>query len=218
MAAFHAKPERLRDAPESGTARDDKDRYETPDEVTEALLRRFGHLLDGRDEAGEATTRRVVDPCCGTKRVVRCAARLGYEASGTDLEEDGLDFLTGDYADHAHDECLTDAACLTNPPYKHARQFVERALELFSGPVMMLLPADFLWSEDRCDWLSGPGRPQHVLIIPWRIKFFRRDGTRISGQAYSHQWCVWPEKGYRRVTSTQTHWAKVPPASVRRSA
>lgn len=208
MAAFHAKPERLRDAEGSPSRRDDKDRYETPHEVTTALLARFGHLFEAE---------RAVDPCCGTGRILRSLRRCGFDAAGTDLEEDGLDFLSTDYADHAHDECLTGADCVTNPPYRLASQFVDRALELFDGRVAMLLPADFLWSEARRDWLDRAARPQHVLVIPWRIKFFRRDGTRISGQAYSHEWVIWPSRGYRTCTSTQVHWAKVPSAAERRS-
>lgn len=215
MAAFHSKPERLRDAPGEGTARDAKDRYETPPEVTDALLDRFGHRLGGLGTGGDF---QVIDPCCGTKRITRQLLKRGYIADGCDIQEDGVDFLSDasvDWLDGIADGNVQ--ACVTNPPFSHAEQFVRRALELFDGPVAMLLPSDFLWSGGRRDWLDGPGRPQHILVVPWRIKFFRRDGTRIPGQAYSHQWCLWTERAYRPSAQTLTHWARVPDASVRRS-
>ncbi len=200
MAAFHAKPERLRDASASGTARDDKDRYETPSEVTDAIIDWQGWRFDGYG---------VVDPCCGTGRILeRLRSQWGPAAYGTDLEEDGVDFLTG-YGP------LVGQGCITNPPFKHAEAFVRHALEVFDGPVSMLLPADFMWSEGRRDWLDGDGRPCHQLIIPWRIRFFRRDGTRISGQAYSHMWLTWPERKYRPARSCETSWARVPSREVR---
>lgn len=194
MAAFHANG-----AASTGGLRDSKDRYETPDEALDALMLAFGAELSC---AGP-----VVDPCCGTGRLVRRARSYGWTSYGTDIEEDGLDFLSSEY-EAEHDP---DAACVTNPPFSHAEAFVRRALDLFRGPVAMLLPADFLWSQERRDWLSGEGRPASAMLIPWRIKFYQRDGTRISGQAYSHQWVVWPERDMRPSGTTVLSWADLGP-------
>ena len=192
MAAFHTNLTRTA----AGGRRDPKDRYETPDEVVEAVVGPDGPLRN--DFSGW----RVVDPCCGTGRVVRCLRRLSFRSAGTDIDEDGLDFLSSAYAKSRGRE----AACLTNPPFRHAREFVERALGVFDGPVAMLLPADFVASQGRRDWLSGPGRPHRQIIIPWRIRFLKRNGEPISGQAYSHQWLLWGE-GRRRAQCTLTDWA-----------
>lgn len=184
-------------------SRDAKDRYETPDEVLDALAEAFGAELSRCD--------RVVDPCCGTGRLVRRMLSYGWHAEGTDLEEDGLDFLSDAYVDHMDRAGLVGTdACATNPPFSHAEAFARRALGLFDGPVAMLLPADFMWSQRRRDWLAGPGRPAAQLIVPWRIRFYTRDGGRIPGQAYSHQWVVWPARGMRPSPTTVTSWAGLP--------
>lgn len=198
MAAFHSKPERLRDTIEG--RRDPKDRYETPDDVVDALVAAFGLELSCAD--------RTVDPCCGTGRVVRRLQSVGWRSEGTDIEEEGVDFLSPVQRVYRAEQ-LGGSACVTNPPFSRASDFVERALRLFGGPVCMLLPADFMWSGGRRDWLSGEGRPCRQLIIPWRIKFIQRDGTPISGQAYSHQWVVWPSRDLRPATSTVTSWAEL---------
>jgi hypothetical protein len=207
MAAFHAKPGRPRDSGGSESRRDAKDRYETPDDVIDALTAAFG------PELSRAT--RIVDPCCGTGRVVRRLRRAyrsaGTTVDGTDLEEDGVDFLSPTQRIYREGD-LGGAACVTNPPFSHASDFVVRALELFGGPVAMLLPADFMWSGARRDWLAGEGRPAGQLIVPWRIKFIQRDGRPIRGQAYSHQWLVWPPRDLRPATSTVTGWAELSPA------
>ena len=200
MAAFHATGDRA-------GARDPKDRYETPDDVVEALMRRFGHFFEGHES---------FDPCCGTGRVVRCLRRLGYDAVGTDLEEDEQDFLSEDYQPDGRTDL--PMACVTNPPYSLAREFVEKAIATYDGPVAMLLPQDFLGSAGRRDWLHGPGRPMWILNVPWRIKFYRRDGTEIAGQAYSHQWVLWPAAGYRPARDTRYDWASLTPERAARVA
>lgn len=210
MAPFHANG-----AASTGGLCDPKDRYETPDEVlTGQLVADFGAELSRQDL--------LVDPCCGTGRLLRRMASYGWAAWGTDLEEDGLDFLEREYAPtlalrmgpwegNAVGDLRPRAGCVTNPSFSLAFEFVGRALQLFDGPVAMLLPADFLWSQGRRDWFVGEGRPASVQLVPWQIKFFKRDGTRIDGQAYSHQWVVWPSRKLRPARSCVASWLPLGP-------
>lgn len=163
--SFHAN------AGKKGGVRDPVDRYETPDSVTEALLRRI------------SLPKTVREPACGTGRMVRVLEKWGHDVDGTDLMEDKLDFLR---------ETCRSEAIVTNPPYRGglAGAFARHALKLCDGPVAMLMRTGFLHSENRFD-LFDNYPPSGIFYISRRIFFFHADGTRIKGQTHDHCWVVW---------------------------
>ena len=153
--------------------RDPVDRYETPDSVTRALARRV-HLPHN-----------IREPACGTGRMARVLAGLGYDMHATDIVEDGVDFL--------EDDRPVDAV-VTNPPYRDglAEAFVAHALGVTrGGTVAMLLRLGFLTSQGRHRRLFVDRPPSALIVIAPRIIFFKADGGRISGQAHDHAWMVW---------------------------
>ncbi len=159
--------------------RDPVDRYETPDSVTEALVRRVG------------LPHKVREPACGTGRMARVLERLGHEVHATDIVEHNADFLL----DHGRVDAI-----VTNPPYKDrlAERFVVHALEVCDGPVAMLLRLGFLTSQGRYKRLHSTCPPARLIFISPRILFFKADGSRISGQAHDHAWMVWNVPPTRR--------------------
>ncbi len=153
--------------------RDPVDRYETPDSVVQALLRRV-HLPHN-----------IREPACGTGRIARVLTSKGYKVHATDIVEDGVDFL--------EDNEPADAV-VTNPPYRNglAEAFVYHALDVTrGGPVAMLLRLGFLTSQGRYRRLFTVRPPSALIFIAPRIIFFKADGSRISGQAHDHAWMVW---------------------------
>lgn len=165
-----------------GQVRDVNDRYETPRRETNIVLRFLKDL---------GMTGKVLEPACGTGRMVRAIRDFGWECEGRDLEETGDDFLEM--------RGRWPGPLITNPPYHKgmAFKFVQHALRVADGPVAMLLQGGFLWGEGRSDSLRGPLKPLAVIVIPWRIYFYRRDGQRIQGQAYNNIWVIWPERSKR---------------------
>lgn len=159
--------------------RDPVDRYETPDSLTRALLRRV------------ELPWMVREPACGTGRMARILSEAGHEVHATDLVEDGIDFLA-----------TTDRleAVVTNPPYKDglARAFVEHALSLCDGPVAMLLRLGFLSSQGRHGLFTSHPLSALMVVSP-RIIFFNADGSRISGQVHDHAWFVWNSPSCRQL-------------------
>lgn len=115
--------------------RDPHDWYVEPIECSLALF------------AEESYEGRVWDPACGLGRIIEAAESSGLEAFGTDLIErssrcvETFDFLYGHQARE-----FTNI--VSNPPFKHAEEFVIQALCLVpdGGKVTMLLPLV---------WLSG---------------------------------------------------------------
>lgn len=170
MAHFHAN---MGSVP-LGT-RDPVDRYETPSSVTEGLLRRIW------------LPPCVREPACGTGRIADILRFAGYQVLASDLLEHGHDFLkeNGHYPRHC--------AVVTNPPYRDglAEAFVRKALELYDGPVWMLLRSGFAWGQGRTRGLHSERPPQQIIVVPCRIMFYNADGTRIKGQAYDHAWFGW---------------------------
>lgn len=78
---------------------------------------------------------------------------------------------------------------ITNPPYKLARDFIERCCEI-APVVCMLLRLNFLASEDRQPWLSA--FVPDVFVLPNRPDF-----TGGGGDATEYAWLVW-ERGAKR--------------------
>src|SRR6516225_4456907 len=113
---------------ESGYERKERDLYETPAWVTEALL---PHLPECRT---------IWEPAAGSGKMSRVLEGFAGTVISSDIAE-GQDFLAADGFD--------GDAIITNPPYgrsgKLATRFIERALSLTapSGFVAMLLRTDF---------------------------------------------------------------------------
>lgn len=149
------------------------DEYETPDRVTELLLDRFSF------------TGPVLDPCCGSRRLLRVLYARGYEAAGDDIQN-GQDYLeTSD---------VWQGDVITNPPYHRglADAFVAHALAKSTGDVAMLLQAGFLFGAGRANGLFAQLPPTDVLVVPWRIRFHvGGSDDLIKSQAYNHVWVIW---------------------------
>src|SRR5208337_3210851 len=96
----------------------------------------------------------LYDPACGSGRIVKAARAAGYQCVGSDIVRRSefcwfeADFLMRPIG----------AACpgtiVSNPPFKHAQAFVERALEVATHEIAMLLPANWRTGDRRSRWLE----------------------------------------------------------------
>jgi SAM-dependent methyltransferase len=163
---------------DSSGQRDPVDRYETPDSVVLAAINRI------------ELPKKVREPACGTGRVARLLKSRGHKVDATDIVEDGVDFRT----DRRRFESL-----FTNPPYRDglALEFAEHALAHTDGQVVMLYRTGFLQSQGRYA-LFERHPPATLIYLCRRIKFFKADGSRISGQAHDHVWVHWDTANSRR--------------------
>lgn len=98
---------------------------------------------------------------------------------------------------------------ITNPPYKYAKEFVLKALELLQPGFLccMFLKLTFLEGKSRFYELFKNNPPKTVYVFSERIlcaKNARFDEMKASGgSAVAYAWFVW-EKGYKGVT--QLKW------------
>ena len=156
----------------SGRERIERDCYETPAWVTEALL---PHLWGGPSGL-------VWEPACGSGKMVAALTGAGHEVIGTDIAT-GHDFLTTPLG-------RPYRAIITNPPYTHATEFIERALALMppDGIVAMLLRTDFDHAKTRRHLFGGCPAFARKLVLMRRIRWF--EGSTGS-PSFNHAWYVW---------------------------
>ena len=91
---------------------------------------------------------RILEPSCGEGHMSRVLEAAGYEVVSRDLVDRGY----GEVADFLSiDNLAWDGNIVTNPPYKYAQQFVEKALSIIpeGKKVAMFLKLTFLEGKAR---------------------------------------------------------------------
>lgn len=146
---------------------EEHDYYATDPQVVKLLLRNERFSLN------------IWEPACGEGHISRVLENEGYDVFSTDLIDRGfgtgnVDFLKENFPTYHGD-------IVTNPPYKFASEFVEKALMTvaFGQKVCMLLKLTFLEGKKRKS-LFKKNPPKTVLVCSERFKcgkkwgFFRR--------------------------------------------
>jgi len=159
------------------------DLYETPAVAVQALL------------AAEKLPRVVWEPACGRGAIGLVLQAAGHTVYASDLVDrgygtGGINFLGARKAPPGV------KAIVTNPPFKLAQEFVEKALELVPH-VVMLARLAFLESERRSHILEPGSGLRTVHVFRNRLPMMNRDGWvgPQSGSAVAYAWFAW-ERGH----------------------
>lgn len=160
-----------------GYARKGLDVYPTPPEVTRALIAAY-----------PPPEGRLWEPACGAGHMARVLRQEGYDCIATDLRqtgygEGGIDFL----ATPASPDIV---GIVTNPPFKLAAQFVEKATAE-CGYVALLLKATF-WHAAGRKALYRKRPPSVVLPLTWRPAFLAAE--RGNSPMMDCAWTVWDDR------------------------
>ncbi len=167
---------------DSGYARKERDLYETPEWVTEALL---PHL--------PRSTSFIWEPACGSGKMMRVFSRRGLGFVGTDIT-DGEDFLmsVGPGSDEQPD------AIITNPPYEQGTEFCEHSLRLMepvNGLVAMLMRTDFDHAKSRSHLFRDCPAFAKKVVLTKRIMWFEPEpGLKGKSPSFNHAWFIWDWK------------------------
>ena len=155
--------------------------------------------------AVEIFSRYIYECACGEGHLSERMKKYGKIVVSTDIVDRGykeqvatLDFLNapscvGEYYD-----------IITNPPYKYAREFVERAMECLAdgGKCAMLLKLTFLEGQRRRK-LFEAYPPKTVYVFSERLLCAKNgDFEKMranGGSAIAYAWFVW-EKGWEGET------------------
>ncbi|WP_308274599.1 hypothetical protein [Prevotella sp.] len=127
---------------------------------------------------------RILEPSCGEGHMSEVLKAAGYEVVSRDLVDRGY----GEVADFlAIDNLAWDGNIVTNPPYKYAQQFVEKALSIIpeGKKVAMFLKLTFLEGKaHRALFRSTPHSCLGKLVTTemryeWRLRPVRRQRSGL---------------------------------------
>lgn len=163
------------------------DYYATDPKAVEALLK------------VEKFSPYVWENACGGGHIAEVLKKHGYKVKTSDIVFRGyegteiLDFLKAKKEDTARD---FPRDIITNPPYKHAKEFVEKSLDVSmdSTKIAMLLKLTFLESKARRE-LFKKYPPKTVYVFTERVKCFPNGIDDGKSSAVAYAWFVW-EKGF----------------------
>ena len=134
---------------------------------------------------------------CGGGHMAKVLEKNGYNVIGTDLvyrgygDKESLDFLEETLEEFEGD-------IITNPPYKYALEFVQKALDSvqIGKKVAMFLKLQFLEGKSRKKFfLENP--PKVVYVSSSRLNCaMNGDFDKYESSAIAYAWFVW-EKGFK---------------------
>jgi hypothetical protein len=138
---------------------------------------------------------------CGQGHLSEIFKNAEHNVKSTDLVdrgygETGIDFLSQTE--------LFDGDIITNPPYKYAKEFVEKGLELVNdgNKVIMFLKLQFMEGKARKKlFIQHP--PKTIYVSSSRITCAKNADFEMmkagGGSAVAYAWYVW-EKGFNGET------------------
>lgn len=84
-----------------------------------------------------------------------------------------------------------DGDIITNPPFKLAFEFVNKALELTNRKVAMFLRIQFIESQKRYSHIFKDNPPKKIMPFVKRINCYRNDDRSLKGSTTLYAWFVW---------------------------
>lgn len=144
----------------------------------------------------------VWECACGDGALSEVLVNNGYDVFSTDLVDRGYgipgsDFLSWNNLPFEKYDKERRWDILTNPPYKYAAEFVQKALDLVHNGslVIMFLKIQFLEGKERRK-LFDKFPPKYVYVNSSRqICYLNGDKSRKMSSATCYCWYVW-EKGW----------------------
>lgn len=145
---------------------------------------------------------------CGEGHLSSRLKQFGYTVHSSDLIDRGysdgkeVNFLTAS----SLPENVVDCDILTNPPYKYAKEFVLKALELINSgrKIFMFLKLTFLEGKSRYNELFKNYPPKTVYVFSERIICaMNGEFQKYPSSAVAYAWFVW-EKGFQG--NTEIKW------------
>lgn len=192
---------------------DSLDDFPTPPWATRALC----EFLRNGPPSEPLDMRSVREPAANRGHMVRPLFEYFGHVMASDVHDYGAGYLVRDYLFGPDDHFDRTDWTITNPPFRLAPQFIERALRLSRVGVAMIVRSAFLEGQDRCQSLFSAHPPAYVLQLSERCGMFKgrlmrlgtkyidREGKeRSAATATAYCWIVW----IHGETDTRLRWIK----------
>lgn len=160
------------------------DYYATEPRAVELLLEKEGF------------SKYIWEPACGEGHISKVLTAHGYNVESTDLIDRGFGLSSQDFLVQPYFASF-DGDIITNPPYRYAQEFVEKAIEIVKPgrKVAMFLKLTFLESQKRRK-LFEKHPPKAVYVSSARLQC-GKNGDFSGTSMVAYAWYVW-QKGYPR--------------------
>ena len=141
----------------------------------------------------------IWEPACGEGHLSKILESAGHNVYSTDLIDrgygkGGMDFLSIDNQYWGGD-------IVTNPPFKYAKEFIEKALQITvdGAKICMFLKLQFMEGKARKQlFVNNP--PANIFVSSSRMLCAKNgDFKNTDGSAVAYAWYVWV-KGYKGET------------------
>ena len=174
---------------------DSLDDFPTPPWATRALLEfLFPH--------GGANLLNFREPAANRGHMVRPLAEVAGWVEASDIHDYGAGYPVNDYLFGPLPE-WTDWT-ITNPPFRLAEQFIERALATSRSGVAVIVRSAFLEGIGRFERLFGVTPPTDILQFAERVVMHRGKLSETGSTATAYCWIVWNKQ--IRPFQTRFHW------------
>lgn len=152
----------------------------------------------------------IWEPACGKGHIAEVFRKDGYAVVATDLIDRGYGCCGENYDFLGNNNIHTECHIITNPPYKYAQQFVEKAMDIMEDGkyLCMFLKLTFLEGKKRYEMFQKYP-PKEILVFSSRVNSayggnFEKE-PEIGG-AVAYAWYIW-EKGNKN--SPKISWIKI---------
>lgn len=181
---------------------DSLDDFPTPPWATRALcewLREWEHFTNTSCREPAANRGHMVKP------LQECFKRV----DAADIFDYGAGFRVDDYLFGPEPETVDWT--ITNPPFRLAEQFIERALDTSSHGVAIIVRSAFLEGVGRYNNLFLQSPPSHILQFTERVVMHKGTLSKNGSTATAYCWLVWDQA--LKTGVTEFEW--VPPCRKR---
>lgn len=178
---------------------DSLDDFPTPPWATRALCEWLRvHWADEPEDWPSFTAR---EPAANRGHMARPLAEYFGQVEASDVHDYGAGYPVRDYLWGP----LPDKVdwTITNPPFRLAQQFIDRAYVTSRHGVAMILRSAFLEGQDRWLTLFAVNPPSHILQFTERVVMHRGKLAPKGSTATAYCWLVWI-KGHEG--STEFHF------------
>ena len=156
------------------------DWYPTPPSATAALL--------SREKFGKT----IWEPAAGDGAIAKVCEKAGYDVVASDLNDYGyMDALTN--VDFLLEPERAADHLITNPPYKLAQEFIQKAIDLGCTKHAWLLRLAFLEGSKRYWGLFAGNPPARIYVFSHRLTMIRgdHDESWYGSGKMAFAWFVW---------------------------
>lgn len=166
-------------------AKDSLDNFPTPPWATRALIE---HIIE-RGNKRFLGNMSCLEPACGAGHMAKTLSEYFGKVSAADV----FDYGYGEVADFLDNSYKIDAFdwIITNPPFKHAEEFIDKSLRIASRGVAMLVRTVFIESVGRYERIFSKYPPQKFAQFSERVPMVKGRLDKKASTATGYAWIVW---------------------------